>query len=311
MPVSASLEVSFREELDRLIQRARRLVPRPVGREAQLVSPRPGLHVLRHEVATQFEAAIYDPMLCLILQGRKEMAFADRTYRLGAGECAMVSHDLPIVSRVREAPYLVVLLRVELEVLRSIQEDVGELAGRDQAEALEVHRADAKLLDAMGRYLALGDRDGEARVLAPMLRKELHYRLLTSPLGGMLRSLLRRDSHASSIARAIALLRRDFRAPMVVEELARAIGMSVSAFHQHFKAVTASSPLQYQKELRLLEARRRLRAGDSSVAAAAFAVGYESASQFSREYARKFGGPPSHDVPKRGDAAARRPRGRG
>lgn len=311
MPASASMDVSLGEELERLIERARRLVPRPLGKAAQLVTPRSGLHVLRQEVPTQFEAAIYDPMLCLILQGRKEMAFAERTYRLGAGQCALVSHDLPIVSRVREAPYLVVLLEVELEVLRGLQADVGELASRDEAEALEVHRADARLLDAMGRYLALTEEDGEARVLAPLLLKELHYRLLTSPLGGMLRSLLRRDSHASSIARAIALLRRDFRAPMVVEELARAVGMSVSAFHQHFKAVTASSPLQYQKELRLLEARRRLCAGATSVAAAGFEVGYESASQFSREYARKFGHPPSHDVTERGDAAARRPRRRG
>lgn len=295
MPARATIDASLGQELDRLFARAGRLVPRAVGEKAQLVSPRPGLHLLRQAAPSQFEAAIYDPMLCLILQGRKEMVFADRTFRLGAGECALVSHDLPIVSRVREAPYLVVLLRVELEVLRSLQEDLGERPGPREAEALEVHRADARLLDAMGRYLALTEAEGEARVLAPLLLKELHYRLLTSPLGGMLRSLLRRESHASSIARAISLLRRDFRAPMVVEELARAVGMSVSAFHQHFKAVTASSPLQYQKELRLLEARRRLRAGGSSVAAAAFEVGYESASQFSREYVRKFGYPPSRE----------------
>lgn len=297
MPASASAEISLREELERLIARAHRLVPRAVSEEPQLVSPRPGLHVLRQAAPTQFEAAIYDPMLCLILQGRKEMVFADHTYRLGAGQCALVSHDLPIVSRVREAPYLVVLLGIELDVLRSLHEDLGELPGPREAEALEVHRADARLLDAMGRLLALTEAEGEARVLAPLLLKELHYRLLTSPLGGMLRSLLRRESHASSIARAIALLRRDFRAPVVVEELARAVGMSSSSFHAHFKAVTASSPLQYQKELRLLEARRRLRAGGTSVAAAAFEVGYESASQFSREYARKFGYPPSREGP--------------
>lgn len=255
-----------------------------------------GLWVLRQYAPSQFEATIYDPILCLILQGRKEMMFGDRTYRLGAGECALVSHDLPIVSRVREAPYLVVLLTVDVDVLRSLYGDVRELATEAEARALEVHRADGPLLDAVGRYLALAGSEMDARVLAPMLLREIHYRLLTSPLGHMLRSLIRHDSHASAIARAIALLRRDFRAPMVVEELARAVGMSVSSFHEHFRRITSSSPLQYQKGLRLLEARRLLVAGTATATTAAFEVGYESASQFSREYARKFGRPPSKDV---------------
>ncbi|SEU40626.1 transcriptional regulator, AraC family [Myxococcus fulvus] len=263
-----------------------------------MVTPRRGLHVLRQQAPTEFEATLYEPMLCLILQGKKEMTFGERTYRLGAGACALVSHDLPILSRIREAPYLVVLLNIDVDVLRGLHEDVGDLAVRDEGHALEVHRAEAHLLDAVGRYLALSESEMDARVLASMRLKELHYRLLTSPLGPMLRSLLRYDSHASAISRAIALLRRDFRSPVVVEELARAVGMSVSSFHAHFKNVTSSSPLQYQKSLRLLEARRRLVTGAATVTTAAFDVGYESPSQFSREYARKFGNPPSHDVAK-------------
>jgi AraC-like DNA-binding protein len=296
MAANRASDASFREELTRLTQRALQLVPPSSQRSAQLLTPRPGLYVLRQYVPSEFEATIYDPMLCLILQGRKEMTFGERTYRLGAGECALVSHDLPIRSRVREAPYLVVLLRVEMDVLRSLYEDVGELATLGEAQALEVHRADAQLLDAVGRYLALTESEMDSRVLAPMLLKELHYRLLASPLGHMLRSLLRHDSRASAIMRAIALLRRDFRAPMVVEELAAAVGMSVSSFHKHFKRVTSSSPLQYQKGLRLLEARRLLVAGTATATTAAFEVGYESPTQFSREYARKFGRPPSKDV---------------
>ena len=289
-------DVTFRQELERVTQRALRLVPLSSRRITQSLTPRPGLYLLRQYVPSQFEATIFDPMLCLILQGRKEMMFGERTYRLGAGECALVSHDLPILSRVREAPYLVVLLNIEADVLRSLYEDVGQLALQGEAQALEVHRADAQLLDAVGRYLALAESEMDARVLAPMLRKEIHYRLLTSPLGQMLRSLLRHDSHASAIARAIALLRRDFRKPMVILELARAVGMSVSSFHEHFKRITSSSPLQYQKGLRLLEARRLLAAGSATATTAAFDVGYESPAQFSREYARKFGRPPSKDV---------------
>ena len=295
MSSSRTNDVTFRQELERVTQRALRLVPTS-PRQTQSLTPRPGLYLLRQYVPSEFEATIFDPMLCLILQGRKEMTFGERTYRLGAGECALVSHDLPILSRVREAPYLVVLLNIEADVLRSLYEDVGQLALQGEAQALEVHRADAQLLDAVGRYLALAESEMDARVLAPMLLKEIHYRLLASPLGRMLRSLLRHDSHASAIARAIALLRRDFRKPMVILELARAVGMSVSSFHEHFKRITSSSPLQYQKGLRLLEARRLLAAGSATATTAAFDVGYESPAQFSREYARKFGRPPSKDV---------------
>lgn len=298
VPARRTSDLSLRDELARVSSAALDRIPSKPALKAELATPRPGLYVLRQHEASSFEATIYNPMLCLILQGRKEMVFGDRTYRLGAGECALVSHDLPILSRVREAPYLVVLLSVEVDVLRGLYEDVGELETQEQAHALEVHRADVQLLDAVRRYLALAESEMDSRVLAPVLLKELHYRLLVSPLGHMLRRLLRHDSHASAISRAIALIRRDFRTPMVVEELARAVGMSVSSLHAHFKKVTSSSPLQYQKGLRLLEARRLLLAGTSTVTTAAFEVGYESPAQFSREYARKFGHPPRNDVAK-------------
>lgn len=298
MRTSRSTEVRSRDELERLTLRALPLVPPSVVNTPQLVTPRRGLYLLRQHVATAFEATLYDPTLCLILQGRKEMTFAERTYRLGAGECALVSHDLPIVSRVGKVPYLVVLLRIELDVLLSLYEDVNDLPAQTGAQALEVHRADSQLLDAIGRYIVLGESQADERVLGPMLLKEIHYRLLLSPLGHMLRSLLRHDSHASAIARAIATLRRDFRSPIVVEELARKVGMSVSSFHKHFKDVTSASPLQYQKELRLLEARRMLAGGKASVTTVAFEVGYQSPSQFCREYGRKFGRPPRQDAAK-------------
>jgi AraC-like DNA-binding protein len=133
-------------------------------------------------------------------------------------------------------------------------------------------------------------------VLGPLIWKEIHYRVLMAPFGGMLRSLIRHDSNASAIARAIGHIREDLRSPIAIPNLARQVGMSASSFHKNFKTITSTTPLQYQKELRLLEARRLLKTGSASVTAAAFEVGYESSSQFSREYARKFGVPPSQDL---------------
>jgi transcriptional regulator GlxA family with amidase domain len=146
------------------------------------------------------------------------------------------------------------------------------------------------------RYLALADSPSDAKVLAPLVSKEIHYRLLVAPFGGMLRRLIRHDSKESAISRAIGYIRDDVRSAIVIPELARRVWMSASSFHEHFKTITRTTPLQYQKELRLLEARRLLKTGGASVTTAAFDVGYESASQFSREYARKFGVPPSQDL---------------
>jgi AraC-like DNA-binding protein len=278
--------------------RALRAAPDRSRKTPTFVSSLPGLQLLGHPVRTQFEATVYEPVVCVVLRGRKETTFGEHTFDVHAGSCLLVSHDLPVVSRIVDAPYMALLLEVNLGTLRSLYDELGSVPlDNSDARALEVHDAPAPLLDAVGRYVALADSPTDAKVLGPMLAKEVHYRLLTAPFGGMLRSLLRYDSGASAVATAIAEIRRRFREPLVVAELARTVGMSVSAFHRHFKAVTASSPLQYQKDLRLLEARRMLRMGTVSVSTAAYDVGYESPNQFSREYARKFGRSPKHDVP--------------
>jgi AraC-like DNA-binding protein len=287
--------------IDQLAWTALRLIPRQIGLAPQLVQLLPGLRLLRHPRVTSFEASVYEPVVCLIMQGRKQTTFGERTHDARKGQCLLVSHDLPVASRVLEAPYVSLLLDVELGLLRSLYDEVAD-ATLDSVDAcaLEVHEADAALLDALRRYLALAESTTDAKVLGPLIRREIHYRLLMAPFGGMLRSLVRHDSHASAIARAIAQIRRDYRASLVIPELARSVGMSTSSFHKHFKSVTSSSPLQYQKDLRLLAARRLLVAGEASVSAAAFEVGYESPSQFSREYARKFGVQPSRDAAARG-----------
>ena len=267
----------------------------------------PGLVVLRRDKPTTFEAALYDPVVCLILQGRKETMIGDRVVRFGAGESLIASHDLPVVSRITEAspdlPYLAIVLMLDLGIVRSLYDQVSVQvsasgAQSGQGHSLDVHETEASLLDALGRYVALLGRPAEAEVMAPLILKEIHFRLLMAPHGAMLRNLIWRDSHASRIARAIARIRQDFRSSLAVADLADAAGMSASSFHEHFKSITATTPLQYQKDLRLMEARRLLSEGTHTVSAAAFEVGYESPTQFSREYARKFGISPRSDVGK-------------
>jgi len=277
--------------------RALRGAPASKPRTPTFASPLPGLRVLGYPVGTEFEATLYEPVVCVVLRGRKETSFGEQTFDVRAGDCLLVSHELPVSSRIVEAPYLALLLDVNVDLLRGLYDELGgAVLDTTESTALEIHPAPEALVEALARYVALADSPIDGKVLGPMLAREIHYRLLTAPFGGMLRSLIRYDSAASAVATAIGQIRRRFREPLVVADLARDVGMSVSAFHRQFKAVTASSPLQYQKDLRLLEARRMLRLGATTVTAAAFDVGYESPNQFSREYARKFGHPPKADV---------------
>jgi AraC-like DNA-binding protein len=286
--------------LEDLIEQASRRAPAPDKTRRQVAQLMDGLLLLRQDTPSALEFSLYEPVLCLILQGRKQVSLGEETLSFGPGECLLVSHDLPVRSRITRAPYLVLVLAVNLTTIRKLYDEVAELAlDTGPARAVETHPADPGLLDALHRYLALTDSPADAKVLGPLISKEIHYRLLMAPFGGMLRSLIRHDSDASAIARAINHIRADIRSPIAIPELARRVGMSVSTFHQHFKAITSTTPLQYHKELRLLEARRLLQSGGASVTTAAFDVGYESPSQFSREYSRKFGVPPSRDLAQR------------
>lgn len=282
-------------DLDGLIEQALCRAEEP--ERGATAGPTPdGLLLLRQHKASSFESSLYEPVLCLILQGRKEVLLGEQTFSFGPRECLLVSHDLPVRSRITKVPYLALVFEVKLTTIRKLYDEVADLAlGSEGARAAQTHRADAELLDALRRYLALSSSPRDAQVLGPLISKEIHYRLLTAPFGAMLRSLIRHDSNESAIARAIFHLREELRSPVAVPELARRVGMSASSFYKNFKAVTSTTPLQYQKELRLLEARRLLKAGGTSVTNVAFEVGYESPSQFSREYARKFGASPTHE----------------
>jgi AraC-like DNA-binding protein len=288
--------------LDDLIEQADRRAPAPGKDGHGIVRPADRLVLLRQATPSPIEASLYEPVLCLILRGRKQVTIGDRSLSFGPGECLLVSHDLPVSSRVTKAPYMALVFAIDVATIRKLYDEVADaVLDGEEARAAETHRADAGLLDALRRYLELSDAGTDARVLGPLVSKEIHYRLLTAPYGGMLRSLIVHDSTASAVARAIGHIRGELRSPVAIPDLARRVGMSTSSFHQHFRAITSTTPLQFQKDLRLLEARRLLRAGASSVTTAAFDVGYESPSQFSREYTRKFGVAPSQDRPGPGD----------
>ncbi|MFT5681919.1 MAG: AraC-like DNA-binding protein [Myxococcota bacterium] len=262
-----------------------------------IATPLPRMVLFRVSHTTELQPGLYEPIVCLILQGRKETTFGEVTLEIGPGQSLLVSHDTPVIARITsaspEVPYLAIVLRLDLALLRSLYDEMGEAAFEQAPPGPAVHDADPRLIDCLARYVVLADDPIEARVMAPMILRELHFRLLMAPHGGMLRELLRHDSHASHIARAISLIKRDFRSMIAVPDLAREVGMSASSFHKHFRDVTANTPLQYQKSLRLLEARRMLSSGEHSVTSVAYDVGYGSPNQFSREYSRRYGVPPS------------------
>jgi AraC-like DNA-binding protein len=265
-------------------------------------TPVEGFFAFCSESRSEFEAMFYEPVMCVVLQGAKEAHLEDRTVRYSAGMSLIVSHALPVNAGVIDAsperPYVSLALKIDLATVRSLYDEIGPAGGQDRAaHSMSVAGGDAPLIDAMGRLFRLAQDPVEVQALAPLVLREIHFRLLRARHGGMLRQLLLHESPASRISKAIALIRNRFTTPLTVGELAAAAGMSQSTFHEHFKTVTSTTPLQYQKELRLMEARRLLLGGGKSVAACAYDVGYESPTQFSREYARKFGVPPSDEKP--------------
>lgn len=259
----------------------------------------PTISIFRREEVTTFEAIVYNPVICIILQGSKETNIGTQSISLAQGDAVLVSHDLPVESKITnaspETPYLALIFSLDLSIIRSLYEQVGEAISDDHnAKSLSASKADPTWIAPMVRYLELMDSPLDAQVLGPMILREIHFRLILSPIGGMLRNLLSVDSYASRISRSILRIRSDFREPLIVAELAQLAGMSQSSFHEHFKTVTGTTPLQYQKDLRMIEAHALLRRGVPSVSAAGFEVGYESPTHFSRDYSRKFGCSPKH-----------------
>lgn len=261
----------------------------------------PSLNVLRKDSVSDFEAVVYNPVICLILQGRKETHIGTQSVSLTPGDALLVSHDLPVISKITDAspevPYLALIVSLDLGMVRSLYEQVGAAVSEDTtAKSLCAHAADPAWVAPLVRYLIMMDNPLETQVLGPLILKEIHFHLLMSPIGAMLRNLLSVDSHASRVSKSIIRIRAGFREPLAMADLARLAGMSQSSFHEHFKSVTGTTPLQYQKDLRMIEARALLASGRRSVSEAGFEVGYESPTHFSRDFSRKFGSSPKHHL---------------
>lgn len=259
-----------------------------------------GLALIRYAGPTDRVPVLHQPAVCIIAQGAKVVMLGEEAYRYDSASHLVVSVDLPLTGQVVEAsperPYLCVRIDLEPALLNELMLQQPPAPGAECSRGLHLSHTTPELADATARLLRLLERPQDAAVLAPLIRREIHYRLLTGDQAGIVRQIGTPDSRLSQVNRAIAWIRANFDRPFSIEAVARAAGMSASALHQHFKAVTAMSPLQYQKQIRLQEARRLMLSGAGDAQAAGFQVGYESPSQFSREYARLFGAPPARDA---------------
>lgn len=265
----------------------------------------PSLFLIRESIITEPISRINEPSFCIILQGEKEVLLGEERFLYGPGHYIVASVDLPVTGQVikasAESPYLAFKLEFTssqvlevLEVLNSTDIKTGQ--GKNAKRAMYVSKIEPSLLDAVVRLASLLDTPKHIPVLAPLLKKEILYWILQGPHGEALEQMALEGSNASRIREVIDYIINNYEESFRIEELAEIANMSVSSLHRHFKEVTAMSPIQFQKQLRLQEARRLLLAESTDIAHVAFKVGYESQSQFSREYSRMFGFPPRVDI---------------
>lgn len=263
-------------------------------------TPVPGLTTIRSNSPSGLIHSMPNPLICLILQGTKEVTAGTQTFTFQAGDSLLITADVPTVSQITqasaEAPYLSIVLDLDPAVIAELSLQMKPQSAEPGLPVKAAERTDAQVVDAALRLMRILDFPESGPVLHAQLVRELHYWLLVGRHGAAIRQLGCVEGQAQRIARAVAVLRADFKQPLPVDQLAATAGMSPSSFHRHFRAITSLSPLQFQKNLRLIEARRMLLAEGASASSAAFNVGYESVSHFNREYARMFGLPPIKDV---------------
>jgi len=287
-----------------------RLIERRTGSDGRHETAIPELKLYRFSHPTEPAPFLQEATVYVVVQGRKHVTVGDETYVYDRSQYLSVSVDLPVVAHVVEArprePYLCMTLTVDPRELAALIVETGRQTPRDDHDgrALYVSPLQAPLLEGFLRLVRLLDAPQDISVLAPLILRELHYRLLQSEQFGRLAQIAIGDGRLRRVSGAIAWIKEHFAEPLRIEALAKQVHMSTSALHSHFKAVAAMSPIQYQKGLRLQEARRLLLSGAVSAEAVAYEVGYASASQFSREYARRFGLPPRRDAELLRDAVS-------
>lgn len=262
----------------------------------------PRLFLIRSSRPTEPIHAIHEPAVCFVAQGRKQVMVGQSVYTYDRAQYLVVSVDVPVVGQILEAsaksPYLCLRLDLDPAAIGALMLETKAATpqGEDPGSALSLSPVTAELLDAVTRLLRLLACPRDIPILAPMAEREILYRLLLGEQTSRVRQIALGESKLQQINRAIAWIKRNFREPFSIEALAAEARMSASTLHQHFKVVTAMSPLQYQKQLRLQEARRLILSKSLDAAMAGYSVGYESPSQFSREYKRTFGAPPARDA---------------
>ncbi len=257
----------------------------------------PGLSISVHRQPTDLFAVRYWPIFCLVLQGAKQTSIGEQIVTFAAGRSVIIGVELPTFARVLRAstnePYVALSIHLDLSLLKELGAELeGSTRGESPLPAIASGEADEAVIDAMSRLLGLVDKPAAISVLQPLIVREIHFWLLSAGHGAILRQIAHANTPTARIAEAAARIRRTFAEPLHIPQLARETGMSESTFHLHFRTVCGTTPLQFQKRLRLLEARRLILAEDHSVSAAALSVGYESPTQFSREFSRLFGLPP-------------------
>jgi AraC-like DNA-binding protein len=262
----------------------------------------PGLSLYQRDAPTPPASFMFEPRICVIAQGAKRVLLGDETYVYDPQHFLITSVDLPTVAEIidasREKPYLGLILKLDQREISQLMVDSNLPPPRPQQSSRGMATGEVTLpmLSTFQRLIDLLDEPKDIPILAPIIQREIFYRLLVGDQGVRLRQMASAGSQSQQIARAIDWLKSNFTQPLRIEDLASQVNMSTSTFHHHFREVTAMSPLQYQKWLRLNEARRLMLAEKQDATTAAFQVGYESPSQFSREYGRLFGAPPLRDI---------------
>ncbi len=288
--------------MDVALAALRQRIARWTDKEGLLMTAIPGVSLARRDAPTQPTSSLYEPSLCVVAQGVKRVLLGADTYVLDVHHFLLTSVDLPTVVQIikasREKPYLGLILKLDWREISQLMVDSNLPPPRAQqsSRGMAIGEVTLPLLSAFQRLIDLLAEPQDIPILAPLIQREILYRLLVGEQGARLRQIASAGSQSHQIAQAIEWLKRHYTLPLHIEDLAAYVHISPSTFHHHFRALTAMSPLQYQKWLRLNEARRLMLTEHLDAATAAFQVGYESPSQFSREYSRLFGAPPLRDI---------------